>query len=272
MNLRVLRFLTPAIVLLAFAGCASVPTENSEASAAGSSTVSSSTETGSSASSSLSTAASSRERGGEKGAAAESSTSDEPKSSWRSEREKRASTAASSSSSGATGTASAAGSADTARLTEQLSEATRELATLRAANAKLRAEKAAPPKAATSSPSMATVAKPDPIDEKLAASLKSYVSFKEEVVNIFSEIERLRRENSGLSSNLRAAVEQADQARAGLARLEKEMRTEQKSRVEAEKMAAELRDQLRAVARALSAAGLSVDKLTANADSAGKRE
>jgi chromosome segregation ATPase len=147
-----------------------------------------------------------------------------------------------------------------------LGEATRELATLRAANAKMRAERASPPKPAAAS------FKPDPTDEKLSSSLKSYVSFKEEVANIFSEIDRVKQENAGLSSSLKAAVEQADQARATMARLEKEMRAEQRSRQEAEKTVAELREQLRAVARAVSAAGLSVDKLTTNAESAGKRD
>ena len=148
---------------------------------------------------------------------------------------------------------------------QQLGDASKELATLRAANAKFRAERAQPAKAA---PAAAAI---DPADEKLSASLKSYAAFKQEVGNIFSEVERVRQENAGLSSQLKTAVEQSDRARAATARLEADLRAEQKSRVEAEKTVMQLRDQLRAVARAVSAAGLSVEKLSGAAEVPGKR-
>jgi uncharacterized coiled-coil DUF342 family protein len=145
-------------------------------------------------------------------------------------------------------------------LVEQLNESARELATLRTANAKLQS------KQSPASPVSSAVAKADPLEEKMAASLKSYASFKQEMLAVLTEIERSRQENAGLSSNLRAAVDQAEQARASVARLEKDLRAEQKVRAEAEKLVGELREQLRAVARALSAAGLSVDKLSAGAE------
>ena len=74
-----------------------------------------------------------------------------------------------------------------------------------------------------------------------------------------------------MSSQLKTAVEQADRARAAMARLEADLRAEQKSRAEAEKTVVQLRDQLRAVARAVSAAGLSADKLSGAAEVPGKR-
>jgi chromosome segregation ATPase len=66
-------------------------------------------------------------------------------------------------------------------------------------------------------------------------------------------------------------VEQADRARAATSRLEEDLRAEQKARAEAEKNVAQLREQLRAVARAVSAAGLSVEKLSGSAEPTGKR-
>jgi chromosome segregation ATPase len=155
--------------------------------------------------------------------------------------------------------------AETAKLVQQLGDASKELATLRAANAKFRAERAQPAKAA---PAAAAI---DPADEKLSASLKSYAAFKQEVGNIFSEVERVRQENAGLSSQLKTAVEQSDRARAATARLEADLRAEQKSRAEAEKTVMQLRDQLRAVARAVSAAGLSVEKLSGAVEVPAKR-
>jgi uncharacterized coiled-coil DUF342 family protein len=150
-------------------------------------------------------------------------------------------------------------------LVQQLGDASKELATLRAANAKFRAERVQPAKA------VSAVATIDPADEKLSASLKSYAAFKQEVGNIFSEVERVRQENAAMSSQLKTAVEQADRARAAIARLEADLRAEQKSRAEAEKTVVQLRDQLRAVARAVSAAGLSVEKLSGAAEVPGKR-
>lgn len=150
-------------------------------------------------------------------------------------------------------------------MVQQLGDASKELATLRAANAKFRAERVQPAKAA---PAAAPI---DPADGKLSTSLKSYAAFKQEVGNIFSEVERVRQENAGLSSQLKTAVEQADRARVATARLEADLRAEQKSRAEAEKSVAQLRDQLRAVARAVSPAGLSVETLSGAAEVPGKR-
>jgi septal ring factor EnvC (AmiA/AmiB activator) len=107
----------------------------------------------------------------------------------------------------------------------------------------------------------------------MAASFKSYAAFKQEVAGIFAETERVRQENAALSGNLKAAVVQADEARAAIGQLEKELRAEQKARAEADKAIAQLREQLRAVARAVSAAGLNVEKMSGTTEptAAGKR-
>lgn len=100
------------------------------------------------------------------------------------------------------------------------------------------------------------------MDEKISGSLKSYAAFKQEVAAIFAETERVRQENASLASNLKLAVEQADATRAAMARLEQDLRAERKTSAELEKTVAQLREQLRAVARAVSAAGLNVEKLS----------
>ena len=266
--------LLPLVGVLALGGCASVSTENSELSSSSSGAAIAS---GEEAPASRSATATGKVDSLAEKPAIAAAGADTPRSTFRAEREARAATATNATSATATSavraTNQAASSSDprasttgeTAKLIQQLGDASKELATLRAANAKFRAERAQPAKAA---PAAALI---DPADEKLSASLKSYAAFKQEVGNIFSEVERVRQENTGLSSQLKTAVEQSDRARAATARLEADLRAEQKSRAEAEKTVMQLRDQLRAVARAVSAAGLSVDKLSGAAELPAKR-
>lgn len=170
-------------------------------------------------------------------------------------------------------TTSASGSgssSDMAKLVEQLNEAARELATLRTANAKLRAERERParPAAAESAPAATpAAAKADPVDERLAASLKSYAAFKQEMSALLAEVERARKSSTERSADLKTATEQIRQAKAALTRAEEDLRVEKRLRLEAETNAGQLRDQLRTIARAMSDAGLSADKLTSSADS-----
>ena len=274
MTLRNFLPLLPLVGVLALGGCASVSTENSELSSSSSGAAIAS---GEEAPASRSATATGKVDSLAEKPAIAAAGADTPRSTFRAEREARAATATNATSATATNavraTNQAASSSDprasttgeTAKLIQQLGDASKELATLRAANAKFRAERAQPAKAA---PAAALI---DPADEKLSASLKSYAAFKQEVGNIFSEVERVRQENAGLSSQLKTAVEQSDRARAATARLEADLRAEQKSRVEAEKTVMQLRDQLRAVARAVSAAGLSVEKLSGAAEVPAKR-
>ncbi len=266
MSLRNFLSLLPVVGVLALGGCASVSTENSESSPSSAAAAISSGEEASASRSE--TATGKADSLAEKPAVA-AAGADTPRSTFRAEREARAASATNAASStnlaASTSDPRASTTAETAKLVQQLGDASKELATLRAANAKFRAERVQPAKA------VSAVATIDPADEKLSASLKSYAAFKQEVGNIFSEVERVRQENVGLSSQLKTAVEQADRARAAMARLEADLRAEQKSRAEAEKTVVQLRDQLRAVARAVSAAGLSVEKLSGAAEVPGKR-
>ena len=157
--------------------------------------------------------------------------------------------------------------AETSKLVDQLNEAARELATLRTTNAKLRAERERAPAVSRAESS----AKADPVEERLAASLKSYAQFKQEMTNLITEVERLKRANAEMSAELKTVPDQTKQSRAALARAEEDARIEKRLRQEAEATADQLREQLRTIARAMAAAGLSAEKLTAQADSGGSR-
>lgn len=143
-----------------------------------------------------------------------------------------------------------------ARLVEQLNDASRELATLRAANARLRADRSRDP-----SPPASTRA--DPADEKLAASFRSFAKFKEELTAFMAETERSRSDSGPLKAQLKEALNRTEEAKAALARAEGDLRREKSARAEAELAATKLREQMRTIARAMSAAGLSFDKASA---------
>jgi nucleoid-associated protein YgaU len=144
----------------------------------------------------------------------------------------------------------------TARLVSELNDATRELATLRASNAKLKAMAAQP--AAT-----AAAREPDPADAKLAAGFRSYTQFKQELAGFFADVDKLRSENAALNAKLKDATSGSQDVKATLAKLESELRAEKTARAQAEQTTAKLREQLRAVAAAVTAAGLSLDKVPA---------
>ena len=154
-----------------------------------------------------------------------------------------------------------------AKLVDQLSEAARELATLRTTNAKLRAERSRPAPA----PVAETPAPANPLDERLASSLKSFGQFRQEMANLLDEIERLKKANAELSADLKTTVEQERREKSALARIEEDLRLEKRRREEAESSAGQLRDQLRTIARAMADAGLSSEKLVKQAETASDR-
>lgn len=162
----------------------------------------------------------------------------------------------------------------TARLIAQLNDATREIAALRASNAKLKAMAAAPAApaapAATAAPARERAA--DPADEKLAASFKSYTQFKQDLASVFADLERLRADNAALGARLKDAAAGTQEAKATLAKLEGDLKAEKAARAQAEQTAAKLRDQLRAVAAAVVAAGLSLDKVPAESGASARLE
>jgi chromosome segregation ATPase len=80
-------------------------------------------------------------------------------------------------------------------------------------------------------------------------------------VNLFAELERMRKENAGLNSNLKSAVEQTEQARASLGRLESDLRSEKRARADAERTVAQLREQLRNIAKAIASSGVNIEKI-----------
>jgi nucleoid-associated protein YgaU len=139
----------------------------------------------------------------------------------------------------------------TAKLVSQLNDATRELATLRATNAKLRGERESLPR-------------PDPADEKLTASVQSYTKFKQELTGFLAEIEKVRAQNSEMSAQLKEAVAQMKEAQASVARIEEELGSEKLARARAEQSAAKLREQIRAIAEAVASAGLKLDNVPAS--------
>ena len=267
MTLRALPPVLSVSFVLALAGCATAPTESSEAEASSSSSTAVTAVAAPDAAPAprAATDAASTGRVSEMAAVATPSA-DVPRSTWRAEREARAASAGSSgNATSGPGESREANSSEAAKLAQQLGETAKELATLRAANAKLRAERAQPAKAVSAALPV------DPADEKLSVGLKSYAAFKQEIGDIFSEVERVRQENAELSSNLKTAVEQADRARAASSRLEEDRRAEQKARAAAEKNVVQLREQLREAARAGSAAGLRVEKRSGSAEPTGKR-
>lgn len=149
--------------------------------------------------------------------------------------------------------------ADSGDLVTQLNEASRELAILRATNAKLRAQKQS---GGSSNVSAASSPRSTPADEKLS-QLRSYTQFKQELATIVGDVDKLRAENAALAAQTKEAAAKAQQATAALAKAEKELEAEHDARLEAERTAASLRDQLRAVARAVKAADVSLDERSA---------
>jgi nucleoid-associated protein YgaU len=151
------------------------------------------------------------------------------------------------------------------RLVEQLNDATRELATLRASNAKLKASAAKPP-------APVVIREPDPADVKLAASFRSFAQFKSELTGFFADLDKLRADNAALSAELKETAASAKEAKAMLAKLEGELQFEKEARAQAEQTITKLSDQLRAVAEAVAAAGLSFDKAPVSAQPTARLE
>lgn len=224
--------------------------------------------------------AASTESAGDKPAVAETAVATstslaEPRSSWREGRSTESrSMAGDGRSEPARATSSASsrettGGAENANLVAQLNDAARELATLRAANARFRAERERPAAAARPTEIASRV---DAVDDKIAGSLKSYSALKQELAGIIAEIERGRAENAAASAKLKDAASRSDDARAAVVRLESELRAEKRARADAEQNAAKLQDQLRTIARALANAGINVDKLAAGSEASSRRD
>ena len=145
----------------------------------------------------------------------------------------------------------------TAELVAQLNEASRELGALRVSNAKLKAEKSR-----AAAPRVETVVKAEANDEKLSAGVRSFAQFKQELAGFLDETEKLRTENATLNTQLGTLTAQVREAQAQLEPLRTEAVSQREARDRAELAAEKLREQLRAIAKALAAAGLSLDALS----------
>lgn len=137
-------------------------------------------------------------------------------------------------------------------LTARLNETTRELATLRASYAKLDAERArlaaAPSSSldpAARSPELTALsARLADTQEKLAMSLHSYTSLKEETADLRAEIQQTKTVNAALSSQVQILTVQNSEARAALAQLNTELLAQKDARARASQEADAARSQL----------------------------
>ncbi len=209
----------------------------------------------------------------------------EPRSSWREgrgsttaresrdSRDERAAAESGSRREAGAATAARSGAADPVA---QLTEVSRELAALRVANAKLKSERdralQAGSNARAAEPAARAEARVDPADEKIAEILKSYGNFKQELAAYVAGIEKAKQENAAANAKVKDAAARADEAKADVARLERDLRAERRARAEAETTVKKLQEQLGVIAQALEKAGLSVDKLGAGKDGASRRE
>jgi chromosome segregation ATPase len=139
-------------------------------------------------------------------------------------------------------------------LTARLTEATRELATLRASYAKLQA--ARPGAAASPDPELA--AKLASTEEKLAGTLRNFTQLQEENARLRTEVDQTRAENVTLTSQVNAITAENAQAQSALAQLNSELLAQKEARARAEQQAEAARAQLTAVVAARDTAPASL--------------
>lgn len=125
-------------------------------------------------------------------------------------------------------------------LAARLQETTKELATLRAAYAKLQSERATP---AAASPAASATARAE-LEEKLAATLRNYTQLQEENTRLRADVTRTREENSTLTAQLKTATTQNEQAQTALAQLNTELLAQKEARARADQQAEAARAQL----------------------------
>lgn len=124
-------------------------------------------------------------------------------------------------------------------LAARLQETTKELATLRAAYAKLQSERSASPATSTASAAART-----DLEERLATTLRNYTQLQEENSRLRSDVSRTREENTQLTAQLKTATAQNAQAQAALAQLNTELLAQKEARAKADQQAEAARAQL----------------------------
>ncbi len=126
------------------------------------------------------------------------------------------------------------------RLTEKLSETTRELAVLRSNYAQLQNLRSA------GNPSEVAdlQAKLLGAEDKLAASLRSYTQLQEEIGSLRSEVAKTRSENIALTEQVKVVTSKNAEVQLALAQVNAELLVQKETRIRAEQDATTLRTQL----------------------------
>ena len=131
----------------------------------------------------------------------------------------------------------------TPEIARQLEETTRELATLRASYAKLRAERTGPAAPATS----VADAKLAETEQQLAAVKQDYEQLQNETAKLRRELSSAREDNAALARQLTNSVAEAQEAQATVGQLNTELASQKRARERAEQATIALRAQLEAV-------------------------
>lgn len=129
------------------------------------------------------------------------------------------------------------------RLTQKLTQTTRELAALRADYLKLQTERAAAPQIKPED-SAEIRAKLGATEEKLANYLRNVTQLNEEISRLKSDLDQTRAENSTLTEQVKVVTAKNAEAQAALAALNADLLTQKESRTRAEQDATTLRTQL----------------------------
>jgi nucleoid-associated protein YgaU len=135
----------------------------------------------------------------------------------------------------------ASGAANSTDLAQRLDEATRELATLRANEAKLQSEGSAPASGNIVSPQHVAE-----LEAKLASSAREQAQLQEANARLRTELDRARAENATLAESLRSMTGRHEQAQAALAQLNAELSAQKQTRAESATGAAREKDRIAA--------------------------
>lgn len=169
---------------------------------------------------------------------------------------------------------------DAGELVAQLSETTRELASLRASYARLKAER----ERVQGTPSAGAEASADPArlaelqtrlgetEDKLAETLRTFTSLQEENARLRSSIDEVRAENAHLTTRLAHVTAANTEARSALAELNTELHAQKTARAEAEQQTEALRAQLVAMAHASASSETPSLAAARESSAAGARE
>lgn len=135
------------------------------------------------------------------------------------------------------------------RLTDKLSETTRDLAALRSSYAQLQAERAS----ANPSEVADLKAKLAGTEEKLAGSLRNFTQLQEEITGLRTEVAKTRTENIALTEQVKVVTAKNTEVQLALAQLNADFLVQKETRTRAEQDALTLRTQLDSANTRLSA-------------------